>query len=454
VKPRRFSVALSFPGEKRDFVSEVASSLSVTLGRERVLYDEYLTHELARPNLDLYLGNLYREESELLVPFYCADFERKKWCQLEWRQMRDVLFQVEEERIMPFRFDDTPITGLLSIDGYATIGTRNPQDVANLILQRLGHTQSKPNLSEPTRRKPTDKRAFYIFAMPTEIWGDPFGTVFYKLHGEDLVMSLCRLFMKEYTGTDGCPSFQDRAAAEFYVDDQVLLDESIEWLGNYEDPDPGIYDPRPPTNTLVRAQYAMRARKWEELLRARATERENNLNANNETQETSSPAELLMSAEEQRNSALNLLILLAQAYYKILESTISMATLAGVLDMELNESYFWLVTSITNLLKNHQDLKDFPVKFEPLFPDLYPSTIRDVDWVEMVAPDAEQFLSTVQRYVYSKGLYGPEKGSDAWVFIELFRPSINLAIERAIAYKKRVAEYSQQVLGSLSKSSV
>lgn len=82
---KRFRVALSFPGEKRDFIRQVADLLSAAIGKERVLYDDYLTGELARPDLDLYLGKLYHDYSELLVPFFCADYENKEWCGIEWR---------------------------------------------------------------------------------------------------------------------------------------------------------------------------------------------------------------------------------------------------------------------------------------------------------------------------------------------------------------------------------
>lgn len=143
VSKKRFRVALSFPGEKRDFIRQVADSLVTALGKDSVLYDDYLTAELARPDLDLYLGALYREQSDLLVPFYCADYERKKWCKLEWRQMRDILFNVEGHRIMPFRFDDAPITGVLSIDGYVKIGSRPPQEVSTLILERVGEVRPR-----------------------------------------------------------------------------------------------------------------------------------------------------------------------------------------------------------------------------------------------------------------------------------------------------------------------
>jgi len=146
-------------------------------------------------------------------------------------------------------------------------------------------------------------------------------------------------------------------------------------------------------------------------------------------------------------------MLLAQAYYKMLESSISMASWCSALDIELNESYLWTVRMITNLLKNHEDLRDFPGTFEPIFQDLYPSTIRDVDWEEMIAPDAEAFLSTVQQYVQSKGIYEPEERSLGWIFIELYRPGVNTAIERANAYNKRMRDYCRQVLGSTPPSS-
>jgi hypothetical protein len=146
---RRFRVALSFPGERRDYVQAVAVNLAAALGREHVLYDEYLTAELARPDLDLYLGKLYREESDLLVPFLCADYKRKKWCNLEWRQLRDILFALEGDRIMPLRFDDTPIPGMLAIDGYVTISDRTPEEVAQLILERLRTVGYVENGSAP-----------------------------------------------------------------------------------------------------------------------------------------------------------------------------------------------------------------------------------------------------------------------------------------------------------------
>lgn len=161
-----------------------------------------------------------------------------------------------------------------------------------------------------------------------------------------------------------------------------------------------------------------------------------------------------MSPEDRRNSGLQLLLLLAQVYYRLLECSTSMADWCVALDLELNESYFWVIGNIRTLLENHEDLQDFPIQFEPFFPDLYPLTIKDIDWEDMVAPEAERFLSTVQRYVAGKGVYKPEKGSPAWVFIELFRPAVETAIQRAIGYRKRMEQVARTSSGDLSPQTV
>lgn len=298
---------------------------------------------------------------------------------------------------------------------------------------------------------------YYLFAWSSEVRDESHRTVFYAVKGESMAKSVCDLFTTEYADAKGNPSFSFKDGASLSIAEQVLMDESLESLAIYDDPDPGIYDPPPPVSVMKLAQYALRARKWEQLLRERIGDLEPDVDSEKEEAEEKHdlPTDDLpgMSAEEKRNSGLILLMLLAQAYYKMLESSISMASWCSALDIELNQSYLWTVTMITNLLKNHEDLRDFPVTFEPIFPDLYPSTIRDVDWEDMIAPDAEAFLSSVQQYVQSKGIYEPEARSMGWVFIELYRPGVNTAIERANAYNKKMRDYYRQVLGSTAPSS-
>lgn len=134
---KRFDVALSFPGEYRSFVQGVAEVLEQKLSQEQVFYDKWYEAELARPNLDTYLQRIYHDKAELVVVFLCTEYEKKVWCGLEWRAIRNLLSQKQDEAIMLIRFDDTVIPGLYSIDGYVNAANRRTEAIANLILERL-----------------------------------------------------------------------------------------------------------------------------------------------------------------------------------------------------------------------------------------------------------------------------------------------------------------------------
>jgi pyrimidine deaminase RibD-like protein len=310
---------------------------------------------------------------------------------------------------------------------------------------------------EINKSETNGEQGFYLFSSATPPTPLRSGSVFYRARSEQSATALCRLFQKEYSSVGIGPHFSAQSADEIEPDDQILLDETLDWLAVYDDPDPGIYDPPPTPEMMTLAQYAKRASTWESMLAARKGERKKSPTANNtepasdgassEERELTSPALPQMPEEDRLNSALNLLFLLAQAYYKILESAVGMATWCCALDLELNESYLWTTSNLQNLLKNHEGLRDFRGAFEPVFPDLYPSTIRDVEWADMVAPGAEQFLSSVQRYVREKGMSLPDEHSPAWTFVELFRPSIDLAIERALAYDKRMRAHARNAFG-------
>jgi hypothetical protein len=134
---QRFDVALSFPGIHRIFVKDVALELATTYGRERVFYDEFYKGELASPNLDVYLQNIYRSEATLLVVFLSDGYSRSEWCGLEWRAIRELIKSKCERSVMLMRFDDTEVPGLLTIDGYLSVSNLTPAEVAAYIVQRV-----------------------------------------------------------------------------------------------------------------------------------------------------------------------------------------------------------------------------------------------------------------------------------------------------------------------------
>jgi hypothetical protein len=62
---KRFRVAFSFAGEKRDFVSQVADILAKRFRETTILYDKFHEAEFARARLGRYLPKLYHENSDL-----------------------------------------------------------------------------------------------------------------------------------------------------------------------------------------------------------------------------------------------------------------------------------------------------------------------------------------------------------------------------------------------------
>jgi hypothetical protein len=137
LRPFRFQIALSFPSEQRSRVKRIAEILATRLGKENILYDEWHRAEFARPNLDVYLPELYHKQSLLIVFFLCFDYERKEWCGLEWRAGRDLLKHKEDHRLMLLRLDSAEIQGLYSIDGHLDISSMDDNEVALDILKRL-----------------------------------------------------------------------------------------------------------------------------------------------------------------------------------------------------------------------------------------------------------------------------------------------------------------------------
>lgn len=138
LKEIKFKVAMSFPGEKRAYVAEVVSALRRTVGPDAIFYDYDYQAQLARPNLDTLLQDIYRNQSELVVVFLCAEYAQKQWCGLEWRAIRDIIKSKEDDRVMFVRFDDAPVDGVLSIDGYIDARSFGAQEVARFIVERLG----------------------------------------------------------------------------------------------------------------------------------------------------------------------------------------------------------------------------------------------------------------------------------------------------------------------------
>ncbi|MEB3325709.1 MAG: hypothetical protein VKM17_10305 [Cyanobacteriota bacterium] len=137
---RRFAVGFSYAGEERAKVEPIAERLAERLTEERVLYDKFHEAELVRPDLDVYLPRLYRDDTELIVVALSPDYPKKLWCGLEWRWIRQLILSEAQDHIMLLQIGnlgDLSELGILSGYGYLDITHSSPEAIADTILERL-----------------------------------------------------------------------------------------------------------------------------------------------------------------------------------------------------------------------------------------------------------------------------------------------------------------------------
>jgi hypothetical protein len=132
-----FDVSFTFAGESRDIVEQVMIELGKLVDKNRIFYDNNFISQLARPSLDILLQDIYRNRSKLIVVFLCEKYQEKAWCGLEFRAIRELIMEKEENKIMYIRLDTGHVDGVFRTDGYID-GTRfNAQQLAHFIEERL-----------------------------------------------------------------------------------------------------------------------------------------------------------------------------------------------------------------------------------------------------------------------------------------------------------------------------
>ncbi|WP_394697894.1 toll/interleukin-1 receptor domain-containing protein [uncultured Methanomethylovorans sp.] len=131
-----YDIVLSFAGEDRVYVEKVADFL-----RERgvnLFYDKYETATLWGKDLYEHLAKVYGGNARYCVMFISENYKKKLWTTHERRNAFAKAFMKNEEYILPARFDNTEIEGLRNTIGYIDLTEYDPNEFAELILEKLG----------------------------------------------------------------------------------------------------------------------------------------------------------------------------------------------------------------------------------------------------------------------------------------------------------------------------
>lgn len=131
----QFDIALSFAGEDREYVDQVANLLRDS--GVKVFYDVFEEANLWGKNLYDYLSDVYQNKALYTIMFISGPYARKLWTNLERQAMQARAFQENQEYVLPARFDDTPIPGVLPTVGYISLADRSPADFVKLVHAKL-----------------------------------------------------------------------------------------------------------------------------------------------------------------------------------------------------------------------------------------------------------------------------------------------------------------------------
>ena len=132
---RQWDVALSFAGAQRDYVGQVAAALKAR--GVRCFYDEDEQVRLWGTHLAEELPRIYAQESAAVVVFISAEYASREWTRLERRAALARAVTEAGVYMLPARFDDSELPGLLPDVATVDLRRYSPEQFAGLVAEKL-----------------------------------------------------------------------------------------------------------------------------------------------------------------------------------------------------------------------------------------------------------------------------------------------------------------------------
>ena len=132
----KYQVALSFAGEQRDYVEDVANYLDkfdVVL-----FYDRFEEVKLWGKKLAERFDHIFAQQSEYVVMFISKEYVDKAWPSHERDHALCRMIKERREYVLPVRFDDSKVPGLAEDVSYLNASDYNPKALAEAIAKKLG----------------------------------------------------------------------------------------------------------------------------------------------------------------------------------------------------------------------------------------------------------------------------------------------------------------------------
>lgn len=131
-----YEVALSFAGEQRGYVEDVAQALQAR--GVAVFYDDFESVRLWGKDLTEEFQRIYEHGAGKVVMFVSKEYVEKSWPRHERRSALSRHVREDEEFVLPVRFDCTEVPGLPSSTAYLWADEHPSVELATMIAEKLG----------------------------------------------------------------------------------------------------------------------------------------------------------------------------------------------------------------------------------------------------------------------------------------------------------------------------
>lgn len=143
-KDFEYEIALSFAGEQRDYVEKISRELTRLNVKHFYDYNEQVN--LWGKNLTQYLDSVYFEKALYFVPFISKEYVKKVWTRLEISSALDRNMNESrpdfQQYILPVRFDDTRVPGIVGSIAYIDATKSTPKELARMLYEKI-HENNK-----------------------------------------------------------------------------------------------------------------------------------------------------------------------------------------------------------------------------------------------------------------------------------------------------------------------
>lgn len=165
-KEFEYDVALSFAGEDREYVDNLAEKLK-SMGI-KVFYDKFETAKLWGKDLYQFLSSIYKDNARYCIIFISEHYKEKAWTTLELRNAQNRALFENREYILPIYLEDVKLNGINDTIGFLKATDYSYDEIVNLTLEKLGI--AKTNLKDNSKITSVGKMAIETIKEFLETW--------------------------------------------------------------------------------------------------------------------------------------------------------------------------------------------------------------------------------------------------------------------------------------------